>query len=74
MPTLAEALAHRAATTPANVPKIEAALAELGDDERELLLEALRSTMPHRAIARALGDVGFPMSEKAVAGWREANL
>jgi hypothetical protein len=73
MPSLAEALAHRAATTPSNVSKIETALSELDTDERDLLIEALRSNMPHRAIARALSDVGFPMSEKAVAGWREAN-
>ena len=73
-PSLAEALAHRAATTPSNAPKIEKALAELDDNERALLLEALRSDMPHRAIARALSDVGYPMSEKAVSSWREANL
>lgn len=73
MPTLAEALAHRAATTPSNVSKIETALAELDDDERDMLLDALRSSMPHRAIARALGDIGYPMSEKAVSNWREAN-
>lgn len=74
MTTLAEALAHRAATTPSGTPKMEAALAALDDDERDMLIEALRSTMPHRAIARALTDIGHPMSEKAVASWRESNL
>lgn len=73
MTTLAEALAHRAATTPSGAPKIKVALDALGEDERVLLLEALQSTMPHRAIARALTAIGHPMSEKAVAAWRESN-
>ena len=70
---LGDALQRRAAECPVVGSKVDAALAGLDDDDRELLLEALRSTMPHRAIARALSDVGYQMSEKAVAHWRESN-
>ena len=70
---LGDALRRRAAESPVVGSKVDAALADLDDDDRELLLEALRSSMPHRAIARALSDIGYQMSEKAVASWRESH-
>lgn len=70
---LTDALERRASTAVYGGRKLARILCELDVVDRDALLTALRSQLPHRTIWRALNDEGFECSEKAVASWREAD-
>jgi hypothetical protein len=68
-------LADALAEGPPPITTIEGVLADLDPDLAAKLNDALRDRRwPHKSLADAIREDGYPVNDKAVASWRKAHF